>query len=100
MKKSKIWMLTNVVWYDSVEAYVSKFILQCDSDKAYAELTEESKDLVKQYLDGNGEILKYDMLYTLNFENIEAFKTLDKAPSDSNDFQYHLAYERFKEMWF
>ena len=85
MKKNE-WYLVNVVWYDGVEAYVSKFILQCDE----GELTEDSKKRTEEYLDGNGEILKFDVCYAVKLENIIAYKNSD----------HQEIYQRFEEMWF
>jgi len=98
MTKSKAWMLVNVVWYDGVAAYVTKFILQAEliSDK----LTEESIKLTEEEIAGNGEILKYDVLYPLSHSNIEAFKLLEDAPADSDEYSKYLAYKRYTEMWF
>lgn len=85
MKKNE-WYLVNVVWYDGVEAYVSKFILQ-DNDH---ELTKDSKNRTEEYLDGNGEILKFDICYALELKNIVAYK----------DSDHPEIYQRFEEMWF
>ena len=45
-----------VIWYDGENAYVSHFILMMDSDTN--EMTEDSKNKLAKYLNGNGEILK------------------------------------------
>ena len=88
MKKDFTWMLTNVVWYDGVDAYVTKFVLKVDSNYS---ITTESKKLVKEYLDGNGEILKFDTCYAVTWENIEAYKDMTV---DNN-----AIYQRFIDMW-
>lgn len=84
------WSLVNVVWYDGSDAYVSKFILRTEG---YEKLTEESEGLLGQYLSGNGEILKTDILYNLTFENIMAME-------NEEDVEKVTAFNRFKEMYF
>lgn len=89
------WWMCNVVWYDGSDAYVSKFILKATEEG----VTEESEGLVGQYLNGNGELLKIDPLYYVNFDNIIALKTYEDSNSEHERSLYN-AYERFKEMWF
>lgn len=84
------WSLVNVVWYDGTDAYVSKFILRTEGHK---KLTEESEGLLGQYLSGNGEILKTDILYNLTFENIMAME-------NEEDVEKVTAFNMFKEMYF
>lgn len=86
---AKFW-LTNVVWYDGCDAFVSKFVLKVDEDG----VTQESEGLVGQYLVGNGELLKIDPLYPVDLDNILAFRDCE----DQHELQ--AAYNRFKEMWF
>ena len=83
------WWMCNVVWYDGVDAYVSKFVLRCDENG----VTQESEGLVGQYLNGNGEVLKIDRLYPVTLENIVALK-------DSKEEQQQWAYNRFNEFYF
>lgn len=80
--------LCNVVWYDGTDAFVSKFILR---SKGYDEVNEESREKVLKELDGNGDVLKIDILYEVSLDNIEAF-------AESNDTR--VIYERFRDMWF
>lgn len=77
----------NVVWYDGEDAYVSKFVL--DTNKEQAE-----KDLCKLWsLNGyEGEILKIDQLYVVNFENINALNNGDNTQK--------ITFNRFIEMYF
>ncbi len=90
----KFWMC-NVVWYDGSAAFVSKFILQSEDD----EITEDSKRKVRQYLNGNGEVLKIDPLFTVDFDNIVALKTFENSTSEY-ELEQFAAYDRFKNMWF
>lgn len=83
-----IWYLVNVVWYDGVEAYVTKFVLPVNEKY---ELEKSTKDKVKKYLDGNGEVLKFDLCYFVTLENIIAYK---------DDIDKNCIYERFNEMYF
>lgn len=94
METKERWFLTNVVWYDGIFAYTSKFIL-----KVTDTVTEESKKKVLRYLDGNGEVLKYDPQYAVTFDNIVAFGELEDA-TDEREKEKYAAYYRFKEMWF
>ena len=87
MKKNYFWYVVNVVWYDGVEAYVTKFVLQGDENY---KISAKSKELTTEYLDGNGEILKFDVCYGISLENIVAYKDSDKEE----------IYQRFNEMWF
>ena len=83
------WWMCNVVWYDGCDAFVSKFILKCD----LGGITEESEGLLRQELNGNGELLKVDKLYPVDFDNIVALK-------DTEQPELQEAYNRFKDMWF
>ncbi len=84
------WWMCNVVWYDGSNAFVSKFILQAHGNG----VTEQSEDLVRQCLNGNGELLKVDRLYPVDFDNIVALKDYTEQP------ELQAAYGRFVEMWF
>ena len=84
------WWMCNVVWYDGSAAFVSKFILKCDLEG----VTEESEGLLGQTLSGNGELLKIDRLYPVDFDNIVALKDYTEQP------ELQEAYNRFKDMWF
>lgn len=86
---AKKFYLVNVVFYDGFEAYVSKFILRGSN----YELSEESKKLTEEYLSGNGEILKYDVLYEVTLENILAF-------NEYGDNEQQCAYDRWSKMYF
>lgn len=90
------WRMCNVVWYNGSDAYVSKFILKATGEG----VTEESKKLLDQCIEeGNGEVLKIDPLYYVDFDNIVALKTYEDSNSEYERSLYN-AYERFKEMWF
>ena len=77
----------NVVWYDGVEAYVTKFVLSENEKNAKIDLLgwwcEEGCD---------GEILKLDRLYVVSLENIIALR-------NGNDEQIRT-FNRFEEMYF
>lgn len=77
----------NVVFYDGVNAYVSKFVLKQNKEQA-------KKDLSKFWtVNGyDGEILKIDQLYTVNFEDINALNNGDNK--ERNTFNH------FIEMYF
>lgn len=78
----------NVVWYDGVEAYVTKFVLSENEKKAKNELFDWWRE--KGY---DGEILKLDSLYGVTLENIIALR------NDDND-DNKRSYDRFEEMYF
>lgn len=84
------WVLVNVVWYDGRDAFVSKFVLQCDEDGV---TTEDSKAKVEEYLTGNGEVLKFDEVSIVGFEHIMALEKHEQP-------DYKAAFDRFKNMWF
>ena len=67
---SKEFMLVNVVFYDGQDAFVSKFVLATKD----GELTMASRKRVKEYMAGNGEILKIDPQYAVTIDNIMAYK--------------------------
>ena len=73
----------NVVWYDGLNSYVSKFVLPVDENKA-------KKDLL-DWWDCDGEILKLDRLYGVSLEDIIALRN---GNEDLNTF------ERFEQMYF
>ena len=81
--------LANVVWYDGVDSFVSKFILETVNNQ----VTTSARVKVENYLNGNGELLKLDVLYKLSLDNIVALK-------DSDDEEMQVAYERFDIMYF
>ena len=87
------WIMTNVVFYDGSNAYVSKFIIKADTDEPFRSILAESEIALEDYLSGNGEILKIDPLYTVNLDNIIALK-------DCDDAELKCAYDRFNEMYF
>ena len=78
----------NVVWYDGVDAYVSKFVLTEDEKKAKIELLDWWCETGY-----DGEILKLDRLYGVTLENIIALRNSDNDKDIS-------AYDRFEEMYF
>lgn len=82
--------MTNVVWYDGVNAYVSKFILEYDMEN---NLKDESLKALRYYLEGNGELLKVDSLYPVNFTNIVS---MEKNGTD----EQKVAVQRFRRMFF
>ena len=77
------WNLVNVVVYDGVDAYVSKFVFNGDDEKQWR------KDFYSMRYDG--EALKFDFLYSVSLENILAFK---------EDKKTLCIYERFESMYF
>ena len=74
----------NVVWYDGVIAYVSKFILPEDEKKA-------KKDLL-DWWHYDGEILKLDRLYGVSLKNVIALRNGKNEDID--------AFEHFEQMYF
>ena len=94
-----LWYMVNVVWYDGVDAYVSKFVVQAEmitekiGEPGFPQITNDSRRRISKYLDGNGEILKVDPLYPVELENIMALKG-----SDNSELQ--AAFDRFKAFWF
>lgn len=96
------WIMTNVVWYDGVNAFVTKFIVQSETDKEkigtdqYWSVTKESERKIREYLDGNGEVLKIDPLYGVDFDNIIALEQCDEEYKKAE----REAVERFKQMYF
>lgn len=81
--------LCNVVMYDGINAYVSKFILPCKGQ----EVTKDGKERCEKYCNGNGEILKIDVLYPITFENMLALH------EHGND-EEKCAVDRFGQMYF
>lgn len=86
------WAMCNVVWYDGLNAFVSKHILQVED----GEVTAQSEELVEKELQGNGELLKIDVQYPMDFDDIMALAT----DTDKERHELHLAIDRFKDMWF
>ena len=84
------WSIVNVVYYDGTDAYVSKFVLRTDEN---GNVDDESQHRTCKYLRGNGEIVHYDAIRKVNFEEILYLK-------ESPEAEYRAAYERFKTMWF
>lgn len=81
--------LVNVVWYDGVDSFVSKFILETVDNQ----VTTSARAKVINYLQGNGELLKLDVLYKVSLDNIVAFKNCDNE-------ELQVAYVRFDTMYF
>lgn len=82
------WWMVNVVWYDGVEAYVSKFVLKIEGEDK-----TEAEKMVKTHLADSGEVLKLDVLYPVTLENIMALK-------DSDNVFDNVTFDRFKEFYF
>lgn len=80
----KYW-LYNVVTYDGVDAFVSKFILP-------DELELDAACRIFDKMGYNDEILKLDKLYPLTFDNIIALKD-----GNSNE---QCTFDNFKKMFF
>lgn len=102
MKNS--WWMINVVWYDGGNAYVSKFIGQFKTSEdenglIKENITSETISKIEEYLSGNGEVLKFDALYPMDFDNITALKNYENS-KDEYEIEQFAAYERFKAMWF
>lgn len=83
------WCLINVVWYDGIEAYVSTMIGQATATR---QASKETRERITKYLDGNGEILKFDVIKYLSVCDIIDYK--NKGNCDST-----LIYNRFLEIW-
>lgn len=86
----KTFKLCNVVVYDGVDAFIAKFILRSEG---FDMVDAESEEKLESEANGNGEILKIDILHEVTFENIRAY-------GESDDEYDVLIYNRFKEMWF
>lgn len=88
------WYLYNVVFYDGVDAFVSKFVASADE-------TDARKHIV-EYSAGNGEVLKLDKLYPAPFEDIIAMKNVsaDYLSKVSDAQEKKNAVERFIVMYF
>ena len=79
--------LCNVVIYDGSDAYVLKFVLECDE---ILNVTKDAKSKLLRYTDGNGEILKIDPCYGVTLQNILAFEKSEHPE----------ILQRFNEMYF
>lgn len=77
----------NVVWYDGVDAFVTKWILPTEEQRANKDLSHFGD---KQGYDG--EILKLDKLYEVSFDNIVSMKQYSDLRKDT--------FTRFEEMYF
>lgn len=88
------WYLYNVVFYDGVDAFVSKFVASADE-------TDARKHIVS-YTAGNGEVLKLDKLYPLSFEDIIAMKNVsdDYMEKVTDAREKKNAVERWIVMYF
>ena len=87
------WLMVNAVFYDGQNAYVSKFIVKGDDYDPFITINPDSEARIEEYLSGNGELLKIDILYSVDFDNIIALK-------DADEPELQCAYQRFKEMYF
>lgn len=86
------WVMVNVVWYDGCDAYVSKFVLRFDKDAEV--ITDESKEKLLDYMiSAGGELLKTDVLYSVDLEEIIALKQAEQP-------ELKAAFDRFNTMWF
>lgn len=96
------WVMVNVVFYDGVDAFVAKFIVQAETDTEkigttqYWSVTKESERKIREYLDGNGEVLKIDPLYDIDFDNIVAIEQSNEEYKKAE----REAVDRFKTMYF
>ena len=81
--------LANVVWYDGVDSFVSKFILETENGEA----TTQSRLKTIEYLSGNGDLLKIDVLHSVSLDTIFTYK-------DNIDDELQCAYVRFDTMYF
>lgn len=88
------WYLCNVVWYDGAEAYVGKFVLRANDSG----ITKESEIRLRDHLAGLGELLKVDILYAVNFDDILHLERYDGLEKTAREMK--AAFERFKGMWF
>lgn len=86
------WYLYNVVFYDGVDAYVSKFVASSDEKDAHKHISS--------YAAGNGEILKLDKLYPLTFDEIMGMKNIKSEDEIPGDAEKRCAVERWIEMYF
>lgn len=91
----KKFYLVNVVYYNGIEAFVSKFIIGGAKTEEWGILGKEDKDMVRDYihtLDCNS-VLMFDVLYDLSLENILAFK-------DSSEESDNLLFKNWSDMYF
>lgn len=79
------WYLYNFVFYDGVDAFVSKFIVPENTS------LENARELISK-MGYDGELLKIDRLYPLTFDNIVAMR-------DGNNSE-RCTFERFHDMYF
>ena len=79
------WYLYNFVFYDGVDAFVSKFIVPENTS------LENARELISK-MGYDAELLKVDKLYSLTFDNIVAMR-------DGNNSE-RCAFERFHDMYF
>ena len=97
------WMMVNVVWYDGEGAYISKFVLEAErtGELESLEITEDAKQLVENYISGNGEVLKFDELFSVNLDNIIAYKNVYEEEDNPTEYQKecYAAYDRFRKMY-
>lgn len=79
--------LCNVVWYDGRDAFVSKFILETQL-VAIGELepTKEAKEKVQDEIEGNGEILKIDVIRELSLQDV--LDVCEQIPQVKQRFDY------------
>ena len=93
------WWMTNVVWYDGENAYVSKFILRYDIHSC---MNPQDEVYIEDYFKGNGEILKYDRCYQIrnleHINNLASYKDSDSLIE--RDQELYRAYTRWNEMMF
>lgn len=81
--------LANVVWYDGVDSFVSKFILETEG----GQVTMKARNKVIEYLRGNGEVLKIDVLHSVTLDTIFTYR-------DNVDEELQVAYQRFDAIYF
>lgn len=77
----------NVVWYDGVDAFVTKWILPTNEQQAFKDLQHYWN--TQGY---DGEVLKLDKLYEVSFDNIVSMKQYGDIRKDT--------FTSFEEMYF
>ena len=81
--------LANVVWYDGVDSFVSKYVLETEDGHA----TTKARNKIIEYLSGNGELLKIDILHPVTLDTIFTYR-------DNINDNLKTAYNRFNIMYF
>lgn len=79
--------LYNVVWYDGVQAFVTKFILKSNKEDAKQDLSDFWVEMGY-----DGRILELDELYNVTLKNIISFQAGNEE--EKRAFRY------FEQMYF